>query len=66
MRRDGDLRLEEGYWELLTAAGPDVPEQERRVVGLGMLLAADFPLAPILDLEIGRGIWREHDSDWHV
>jgi hypothetical protein len=31
-----------------------------------MLLAADPSLAPILNLKIGDGIWREGDSEWHV
>ena len=46
-------RWEEDYWELFAGAGPDVPNVEKRVVGLGMLLAADPSLAPILDLKVG-------------
>jgi len=59
-------RWEENYWELFAGAGPEVPKEEKRVVGLGMLLAADPSLAPILDLKIGDGIWREDDLEWHV
>jgi hypothetical protein len=58
-------RWEENYWELFAGAGPDVPEEEKRVVGLGMLLAADPSLAPVLGLKIGDGIWREGDLEWH-
>jgi hypothetical protein len=59
-------RWEENYWELFAGVGPEVPKEEKRVVGLGMLLAADPSLAPILDLKIGDGIWREDDLEWHV
>jgi hypothetical protein len=31
-----------------------------------MLLASDPSLAPILDLKIGDGIWREDDREWHA
>lgn len=59
-------RWEENHWELFAGAGPEVPKEEKRVVGLGMLLAADPSLAPILDLKIGDGLWREDDLEWHV
>jgi len=58
-------RWEEDYWELFAGAGPEIPKEEKRVVGLGMLLASDPSLAPILDLKIGDGIWREDDLEWH-
>jgi hypothetical protein len=59
-------RWEEDYWELFAGAGPDVPNEEKRVVGLGMLLAADPSLAPILDLKVGDGIWREDSLQWQT
>jgi hypothetical protein len=59
-------RWEEDYWELFAGAGPDVPKEQRRVVGLGMLLAADPSLTPIVDLKVGDGIWREDDSAWNA
>jgi hypothetical protein len=59
-------RWEEDYWELFTGGGPDVPKEERRVVGLGVLLAIDPSLKAVLDLKIGDGIWREDRSEWHI
>jgi Domain of unknown function (DUF4262) len=59
-------RWEDDYWELFAGAGPDVPDDKKRVVGLGILLAADPSLKAILDLKIGDGIWREGNCEWHV
>ena len=59
-------RWEEDYWELFAGAGPDIPDEQKRIVGLGMLLASDPSLAPVLDLKAGDGIWREDKSEWHV
>jgi len=59
-------RWEENYWELVAGAGPDVIEEETRVVPLGTLLAADKSLEPIVRLSIGGGIWREAGSEWHT
>lgn len=59
-------RWEDDYWELFAGVGPDVPREETRIVELGTMLAADPSLAPIRDLEVGGGIWREDGSEWHV
>jgi hypothetical protein len=59
-------RWEENYWELFAGVGPEVPKEHMRVVGLGTLLATDPSLEPILKLNIGDGIWRENNSEWHV
>ncbi len=58
-------RWEEDEWELFAGAGPDVSEDERRVVPLRVLLASDQSLIPIVNLPIGRGLWRDADSEWH-
>ncbi len=59
------MRWEEDEWELFAGPGPDVQEWERRVVPLGILLAADSSLTPIVDLPIGKGLWRDNVSEWH-
>lgn len=59
-------RWEEDYWELFAGAGPDIPKEQTRIVGLGTLLATDPSLAAVLELKIGSGIWREDDSEWRV
>ncbi|MFC5863517.1 DUF4262 domain-containing protein [Acidicapsa dinghuensis] len=58
-------RWEENEWEIFAGAGPDVTENEMRVVPLGTLLAADKSLDPIVDLAVGEGLWRDASSDWH-
>jgi hypothetical protein len=59
-------RWEEDYWELFAGAGPEIPDEQRRVVPLGTLLDADPSLTRILELPIGEGMWRDELSDWHV
>ena len=59
------VRWEEDYWEIFAGAGPDVPKKELRVVPLGTLMATDASLARVMSLEIGAGVWRDADSDWH-
>jgi hypothetical protein len=58
------MRWEEDEWELFAGAGPDVAEEDRRVVPLGILLAWDKSLIPIVNLQIGRGLWRDDTSEW--
>jgi hypothetical protein len=60
------MRCEENAWELFAGAGPDVLEAEIRVVPLGVLLGADESLLPIVSLPIGRGLWRDAISEWHL
>lgn len=59
------VRWEENEWELFAGAGPDVPKEEMRIVPLGMLLAADNSLMPILNLPLEQGLWRDATSEWH-
>jgi len=58
-------RWEEDEWELFAGAGPEVPKDEMRMVGLGTLLAVDPSLEPVVNLKIGAGLWRDATSDWH-
>jgi hypothetical protein len=59
------MRWEEDEWKIFAGARPDIPETEKRVVPLGILLAADSPLVPAVDLPIGAGFWRDAESEWH-
>jgi hypothetical protein len=59
------VRWEEDEWEIFAGAGPDTTEAERRVVPLGILLAADPSLLPAVDLSVGAGFWRDAESEWH-
>jgi hypothetical protein len=59
------MRWEEDEWEIFAGAGPDLPETERRVVPVGILLSGDPSLLPAVNLPIGAGFWRDAVSDWH-
>lgn len=59
------MRWEADEWEIFAGAGPDVPENERRVVPLAVLLATDETLRPAVDLTVGTGLWRDAESPWH-
>lgn len=58
------MRWEEDEWEMFAGAGPRVPRKERRVVPIGVLLAHDKSLAPVLNLLVGTGLWRKGTSGW--
>jgi hypothetical protein len=57
-------RWEEDEWEIFAGSGTDVPEEEMRVVPLGTLLATDGSLAPVVNLAVGEGLWRDEVSEW--
>ena len=59
------MRWEEDEWEMFAGAGPDVPEEEKRVVPLVVLLSADESLLQAVYLPIGAGFWRDANSAWH-
>jgi hypothetical protein len=60
-------RWEEDVWEAFVGAGPDVSEDQMRVVPLGTLIAVDESLERAVHLAIGEGLWRDPDpdSEWH-
>jgi hypothetical protein len=58
-------RWEEDEWEMFSEAGPEIPKDQLRVVPIGILLTADASLAPILDLQLGKGLRRvDPESEW--
>jgi len=60
-------RWEVDEWEMFAGPGPDVSFEEVRIVPLATLLAADPSLNPVVDLKIGKGLWRKdiEGSDWY-
>lgn len=60
------MRWENDEWEIFAGAGPDVLQQDRRVVPLSVLLAADESLLPAVNLAVGTGLWRDTESPWHA
>jgi hypothetical protein len=59
------MRWEQDEWEMFAGAGPDVEEKDIRVASIGTIIGIDKSLFPALNLDIGKGLWRNsHDSDW--
>ncbi len=59
-------RWEEDEWEVYAGAGPDVTEEEVRVVPLACLLGYDPTLSEVASLKVGKSLWREADEEeWH-
>src|SRR5262249_1743851 len=57
------MRWEEDEWEIFAGDGPDIPEDELRVVSLGSLVAMDESLVPVVYLAVGEGLLRDPDPD---
>jgi len=59
-------RWEVDEWEMFAGAGPDVPQDEMRLVPIGTLVAADESLAPVVHLAVGEGLCRDPEpgSQW--
>ena len=52
-------------WELFAGAGPDVQQNDIRVVPLSTMFALDSTLLPVVQLNIGSALWRKAgDKDW--
>lgn len=52
-------RWEEAYWEAFSQPGPEVGKENARPSTIGVLLAMDPTLRPLLSLEIEKGCYRE-------
>lgn len=60
------MRWESDEWEMFAGASSDVDEKEIRVIPLGTILGIDNSLLPAVNLEIGKGLWRDSgDSQWN-
>lgn len=58
-------RWEPDEWELFAGAGPDVDKADIRVVPISTLLAHDPTLTPVVELEVGKALWRDEvDRVW--
>ncbi len=56
-------RWDSDYWEVWSDYPEDYPEQNKRLVPLGMLLAADADLQIILSLGVGKGVRFNADTN---
>jgi hypothetical protein len=60
-------RWEDKQWELFAGHGPDVLENEMRIVALGTLLGTDESLTRVTSLSVGEALWRDsEDGAWQV
>ena len=57
------MRWELEEWEMFAGSGPDVDKKDIRIVPIGVLLGIDNSLITALDLEIGKGLWRENSGN---
>lgn len=60
------MRWEADDWELFSGPGPDVPEADRRMVPLGVLIGLDEALERVVNLLVGQGLWRDiEELEWN-
>ena len=61
-------RWEDRVWEMFSGPGPDVKEEDIRIVPLGTILGIDSTLESVVNLSVGQGLWRDHNNtmwqDW--
>lgn len=57
------IRCEENEWEMFSGPGPEVKKEDARIIPLGVLLGIDPTLCDALELEVGRGLWREKKGE---
>jgi hypothetical protein len=57
-------RWEETEWELFAGVGPDIPEDDVRVVPLATLLGYDESLEPVTQLRVPGAIRRFPGGPW--
>lgn len=61
------MRWEKEEWEMFSGTGPEIDKEDIRVVPIGVLLSLDKSLLPALELEVGKGMWREDASSiWNT
>lgn len=60
------MRWEEDEWEMFSGPGPDVEQEDIRIVPIGVILGIDNSTVKALDLKIGKGLWRhEENKEWN-
>jgi Domain of unknown function (DUF4262) len=60
------MRWEHDAWEMFAGEGPELEKKDMRVVSLGTIIGIDKTLLPAINLDIGKGLWRDSaDSDWN-
>ncbi|TAH21355.1 MAG: hypothetical protein EAZ08_03270 [Cytophagales bacterium] len=57
-------RWEINEWEGFTENGNQVDENNMRVLPLSVILSIDTSMMDVIDLGVGKGIWRDESSNW--
>lgn len=57
------MRWEEEEWEMFSTSSDEILKENIRVVPFGTLLGIDNSLYPAINLDIGKGLWRERETD---
>jgi len=58
-------RWEDDYWELFARPGVEQTKEDMRIVPLQTLMAVDTSLHAIVELPVGKGLWRDAHGEWH-
>lgn len=60
------MRWEADDWEIFAGSAPDILKTDMRIVPLGTLLGIDASLQVAVELQVGKGVWRDLlVLDWH-
>jgi hypothetical protein len=60
------VRWEVDEWEIFSEAGSDIAKEDMRIVPLGLLIGIDKSLEVAVELEIGKGVWRDSiELEWN-
>jgi hypothetical protein len=61
------MRWEETEWEMFAGPGPEVTDEQARVVPLGTMLGGDATLEVAITRPVGEGCYRrDRTTEWHV
>jgi hypothetical protein len=56
------MRWEAKEWEIFAGKGPDVQKEDMRALPLAILLGIDNSLEPVIQLKVGKGLWRDTEN----
>ena len=60
------MRWEQDEWEIFSGAGPDIPDENKLMVPLGLLIGIDNSLERTVHLDVGKGLWRDNiEFEWN-
>jgi len=61
------MRWGNDEWEMFSGEGPNVQKENIRVVPLGLILGLDESLKIVVNLKVGKGVWRDNrEGIWNA